>query len=111
MNGDLILLWFDALAAHPTDANVVYAGSHGNSIFRIEKTLLKPFVEEEHETPPIITQIWVDSTPTQPSTTPQPITPTTAEPINWPVIGCLVGGPVIIMTLLIYFLLLRKRST
>ena len=197
MNDGLTLLNINVLTPHPTNLDVVYAGTHGNSIFRIvmprpatlsdliispaeveigdpvtvsvlvsnpgtiecayqiqlmvsgsvleadEVTLsggesrtvtfttsknvagvysvtignlsgtftvkvVPESVVAEEETPsltPVTTQ------PSESPTTPHMVTPTPAKPTNWPVIGSLIGGAVVVVTLLVYFLVLRRRST
>ncbi len=52
-----------------------------------------------------------EEAPSVPSGTPQPVAPTPAKPTNWPVLGGLVGGAIVVVTLLVYFLALRRRST
>ena len=201
LNEDLSLLRINTLTAHPTEPDVFYAGSHGNSVFRIvvprpasltnltispaevktgetvtvsvlvtnpgsiecdyqvqlkvngsvEETnevtlaggasqtvtfttakdvagvysvtvgaLLGTFtvkaalvsVAVEKETPsPSTTPQPVAETSSLPSTTTQPVGETPTYHINWSILGGLIGGVVVIVTLLVYFLALRRKST
>ena len=75
-------------------------------------------VEEEEESPSTSSTPSTTNQPSAPSTIPQPsvsqttsqtVTTIPAKSTNWPVIGGLIGGGVIIALLLVYFLVLRKR--
>ena len=99
------------------DVAGVYSVTVGalSGTFTVKAAPESPVAEEEEEEatpePSVAEEEEEEDTSSAPSTTPQPVTPTPAEFTNWPLIGGLIGGAVVIVILLTYFLVWRRRST